>query len=123
MELALEDLKNIRIEDFTYDLPEERIAKFPLAEREASKLLIYREGTIGEKHFSDVREILQKGQTLIFNNTRVIHARLFFQKMTGAMIEVFCLEPFVPVERGSCGMSVYLAGTGVYFESRKAVAA
>lgn len=112
MELALEDLKNIRIEDFTYDLPEERIAKFPLAEREASKLLIYREGTIGEKHFSDVREILQKGQTLIFNNTRVIHARLFFQKMTGAMIEVFCLEPFVPVDyaqnfaaRGECEWS------------------
>lgn len=95
---VLKELKDIRIEDYTYDLPDERIAKFPLAEREASKLLIYREGQIEEKHFADVRELLQPGQTLIFNNTKVIHARIFFRKPTGAVIEVFCLEPHLPVD-------------------------
>lgn len=95
---SLKELKNIRIEDYTYDLPDERIAKFPLAEREASKLLIYREGQIEEKHFADVRKLLQPGQTLIFNNTKVIHARIFFRKPTGAVIEVFCLEPHSPVD-------------------------
>lgn len=94
----LKELKNIRIEDYIYDLPDERIAKFPLAEREASKLLIYREGLIEEKHFADVRELLKPGQTLIFNNTKVIHARIFFRKPTGAVIEVFCLEPHSPVD-------------------------
>lgn len=98
MEIALDEIKNIRIEDFTYELPDERIAKFPLAEREASKLLLYRAGEIEEKRFSDVRDILQKGQTLIFNNTKVIHARILFQKSTGAMIEVFCLEPYQPID-------------------------
>lgn len=95
---VLKELKNIRIEDYTYDLPDERIAKFPLAQREASKLLIYREGQIDVKHFADVRELLQPGQTLIFNNTKVIHARIFFRKPTGAVIEVFCLEPHFPVD-------------------------
>lgn len=98
MEIALDEIKNIRIEDFTYELPDGRIAKFPLAEREASKLLFYQDGEIQEKRFSDVREILRKGQTLIFNNTKVIHARILFRKSTGAMIEVFCLEPFQPVD-------------------------
>lgn len=98
MEEEIEERKNIRIEDYTYDLPEKRIAKFPLALRESSKLLIYREGEIQEKHFMDVREILQSGQTLIFNNTKVIHARIFFQKATGALIEIFCLEPWNPVD-------------------------
>ena len=95
-ERQLDELKNIRIEAYTYDLPDERIAKFPLANREESKLLIYRDGEIEEQRFSKVREILQPGQTLIFNNTKVIHARLFFQKSTGALIEIFCLEPFQP---------------------------
>lgn len=96
--VLLEELKNIRIEDYTYDLPEERIAKFPLAQREDSKLLIYEKGTIREQHFGDVQEILRSGNTLIFNNTKVIHARIFFKKKTGAVIEIFCLEPYRPVD-------------------------
>ena len=77
---VLDELKNIRIEDYTYDLPDERIAKFPLEERDASKLLIYNEGQIGEKRFSATKELLQAGQSLVFNNTKVIHARIFFKK-------------------------------------------
>lgn len=95
-EVVLEELKNIRIEDFSYDLPEEKIAKFPLAQREASKLLIYRDEHIDERYFYEVGEVLRPGQTLIFNNTKVIHARIFFKKPTGAVIEVFCLEPYLP---------------------------
>lgn len=97
-EVVLEELKNIRIEDYSYDLPDERIAKFPLAQREGSKLLVYRDGQIDEKCFRDVRDLLRGGQTLIFNNTKVIHARIFFKKATGAIIEVFCLEPHVPLD-------------------------
>ena len=92
--MAVEDFKNIRIEDYTYELPEERIAKFPLARREASRLLVYEEGNICERRFSDVTDMLHPGQTLVFNNTKVIHARLFFRKPTGAVIEVFCLDPY-----------------------------
>lgn len=95
---VLDELKNIRIEDYTYDLPDERIAKFPLAERDASKLLIYNEGKIGEKRFPETKGILQAGQTLVFNNTKVIHARIFFKKPTGATIEIFCLEPYLPTD-------------------------
>lgn len=95
---VLDELKNIRIEDYTYDLPDERIAKFPLAERDASKLLIYNEGKIGEKRFPETKGILQAGQTLVFNNTKVIHARIFFKKPTGATIEIFCLEPYLPAD-------------------------
>ena len=97
-EVDLEDLKKIRIEDYTYELPGQRIAKFPLAQREASKLLIWKEGQIEETAFTSVRDLLQPGQTLIFNNTKVIHARIFFKKTTGAVIEVFCLEPYLPVD-------------------------
>lgn len=107
--ITLDELKCIKIEDYTYDLPEEKIAKFPLPQREASRLLIWQDGEIQEKHFADVPDILQPGQTLIFNNTKVIHARLFFRKSTGAIIEVFCLEPFLPADyarnfasRGAC---------------------
>ena len=98
MDRELDKLRNIRIEDYTYNLPDERIAKFPLAEREASKLLIYRGGRIEESRFSEVRHLLRAGQMLVFNNTKVIHARLFFRKATGAVIEVFCLEPYLPVD-------------------------
>ena len=92
----VEKLKEIRIEDYIYDLPDERIAKFPLENREASKLLIYDEGRIDERHFYEVPEILDAGEMLVFNNTKVIYARILFQKVTGAMIEVFCLEPYRP---------------------------
>ena len=98
MDRELDKLRYIRIEDYTYNLPEDRLAKFPLAEREASKLLIYRGGRIEESRFSEVRHLLRAGQMLVFNNTKVIHARLFFRKATGAVIEVFCLEPYLPVD-------------------------
>jgi len=90
------ELKGIRIEDYTYGLPDERIAKFPLEQREASKLLVYDDGRIDEKHFYEVPEILGPGKMLVFNNTKVIYARILFRKPTGAMIEVFCLEPYRP---------------------------
>lgn len=96
MNTELTTLKNIKIEDYTYHLPDEKIAKFPLADREASKLLVYEEGKIAEKTFSEVPQLLASGNTLIFNNTKVIYARLFFQKPTGAHIEIFCLEPAFP---------------------------
>lgn len=93
----VEKLKEIRIEDYTYDLPDERIAKFPLENREASKLLIYDEGRIDERHFYEVPEMLDAGKMLVFNNTKVIYARILFQKVTGAVIEVFCLESYRPL--------------------------
>ena len=88
--------KDIRIADFAYELPDERIAKYPLAERDASKLLIYDHGHISHRHFRDLPELLPEGSLLVMNNTRVIQARLHFHKETGALIEVFCLEPAVP---------------------------
>ncbi len=88
----------IDINDYDYHLPEERIAKFPLAERDASKLLVYREGGIGHASFRELPEELPQGALLLFNNTRVIHARLPFRRETGARIEIFCLEPISPGE-------------------------
>ncbi len=89
----LSELKNIRIADYDYPLPEERIAKFPMEQRDHSKLLCLKEGAISEHHFYDLPSLLPKDTLLVFNDTKVIHARLFFQKETGAVIEVFCLEP------------------------------
>lgn len=89
----LSELKNIRIADYDYPLPEERIAKFPMEQRDHSKLLCLKNGVISEHHFYDLPTLLPKDTLLVFNDTKVIHARLFFQKETGAMIEVFCLEP------------------------------
>ena len=86
----------IQIADFAYDLPDERIAKYPLAERDASKLLVYDHGNISHRHFRDLPELLPEGSLLVMNNTRVIQARLHFRKETGALIEVFCLEPAEP---------------------------
>ena len=89
-------LKNIKIEDFSYSLPDERIAKYPLESREQSKLLRYSQGEIIQDKFSNVVNILQQGQMLIFNDTKVIHARIYFKKESGANIEIFCLEPSFP---------------------------
>lgn len=89
----LSELKNIRIADYDYPLPEERIAKFPMEQRDHSKLLCLKNGAISEHHFYDLPSLLPKDTLLVFNDTKVIHARLFFQKETGAVIEVFCLEP------------------------------
>jgi S-adenosylmethionine:tRNA ribosyltransferase-isomerase len=84
------------INDFDYELPNERIAKFPLQQRDASKLLIYDRGKISEQIFSNLTEFLDENSLLIFNNTKVVHARIIFQKHTGANIEVFCIEPDTP---------------------------
>lgn len=92
--------KNIQITDFDYPLPEERIAKFPLAQRDQSKLLYYHDGAISESQFFHIPELLPQNSLLVFNDTKVIHARLFFPKPTGSIIEVFCLEPFeMPVSQ------------------------
>ena len=92
----MEHPKDIRIEDYNYPLPDERIAKYPLAERDQSKLLLFRNGKIGEDSFRNIGCFLPKGSLMVFNNTKVIQARLHFHKSTGALIEVFCLEPHTP---------------------------
>ena len=88
--------QQIQINEYTYALPDDRIAKYPLSERDASKLLIYRGGQIRETLFRHLPDCLPDGALLVFNNTRVIRARLLFRKDTGAMIEIFCLEPALP---------------------------
>ncbi len=90
--------KNIRIADYTYDLPEERIAKFPLEKRDNSKLLVYKNGQITHKHFYDLPQLLPADTLLVVNNTKVIYARLIFRKPTGAKIEIFLLNPVRPAE-------------------------
>ena len=84
------------IADYNYPLPDERIAKYPLAERDHSKLLIYRAGQVSEDRFYNIGDYITPESLLIYNNTRVIQARLEFHKPTGARIEVFCLEPLEP---------------------------
>ena len=91
-----EDPKHIRISEFNYPLPDERIAKFPLPVRDQSKLLLYRQGEVTEDIFTSLPDYLPANSLIIFNNTKVIQARLHFHKETGALIEVFCLEPIQP---------------------------
>ena len=91
-----QDTKHIRISEYNYPLPDERIAKFPLPVRDESKLLLYRKGEVSEDHFYNLPNYLPKGALMVFNNTKVIQARLHFRKETGALIEVFCLEPIEP---------------------------
>ena len=86
--------KEIQIEDYDYPLPEERIAKFPLAERDASKLLVYKDGLFSTDRFSAIAHHLPPGSLLVFNDTKVIRARMLFRKGSGALIEIFCLEPW-----------------------------
>ena len=92
------DTKHIKISDYNYPLPDDRIAKFPLAERDHSKLLIYQQGKVGEDIFYRLPNYLPKGALMVFNNTKVIQARLHFRKETGALIEVFLLEPAAPAD-------------------------
>ena len=92
----MEETKHIKISDYNYTLPDERIAKFPLPVRDQSKLLVYRQGEISETHFTSLPDYLEPGSLMIFNNTKVIQARLHFRKETGALIEIFCLEPIQP---------------------------
>lgn len=92
------DTKHIQIKNFNYNLPDERIAKFPLAKRDNSKLLLYRHGEVTEDVFHNIAQYLPKGALMVFNNTKVIQARLHFRKETGALIEVFLLEPYMPAD-------------------------
>ena len=99
----------LKISDYNYNLPDERIAKFPVAERDHSKLLVYNKGNISEDHFYNICNYLPKGSLMVFNNTRVIRARMYFRKETGALIEIFLLEPYAPTDyeqmfqtRGKC---------------------
>ena len=87
------DPRTLSIKDFTYSLPEERIAKYPLEERDASKLLIYKEGSIAEDIYENIADHIPSKSLLVFNDTKVVEARLLFQKPTGGVIEIFCLEP------------------------------
>lgn len=104
--------RHINIKEYDYPLTDERIAKFPLEERSASKLLIYRKGEISERHFRDLGDALPEGSLLVFNNTKVVRARLIMHKDSGARIEVFCLEPYDPADyerafavKGECSWS------------------
>ena len=90
--------KEIQIQDYNYALPDERIAKFPIAERDHSKLLIYHKGVVGEDVFYHLPEHLPQGALMVFNNTKVIQARLHFRKESGALIEIFLLEPAKPAD-------------------------
>ena len=89
----IKEVQNISIEDYNYPLPDERIAKYPLAERDASKLLVLKNDQITSSHFKNISKFLPKDSLLIFNETKVVRARLQFTKESGAAIEIFCLEP------------------------------
>ena len=98
--------KDISIQDYTYSLPDGRIANFPLPERDSSKLLVYTEGIVVEDIYKNIAEYLPEGCLLVFNNTKVIQARILFQKPTGGAIEIFCLEPYEAVSEYSVIMSM-----------------
>ena len=90
------DPRHIHISDYNYPLPDERIAKFPIAQRDHSKLLIYNKGEVSSDVFYNLPQHLPAGALMVFNNTKVIQARMHFRKSTGALIEVFLLEPAEP---------------------------
>ena len=94
----MQDPKHIKIQDFNYDLPDKRIAKFPLPVRDQSKLLLYQHGKVSDDIFTSLPSYIDKGELMVFNNTKVIQARIHFRKETGALIEVFCLEPIEPAD-------------------------
>jgi len=91
-------IPELRIEDFSYELPDSRIAKYPLECRDASKLLIYKEGKCSDTVFRNLPEMLPEGALMVFNDTKVVPARLFFRRASGAHIEIFCLQPHHPAE-------------------------
>ncbi len=92
------DTRHIHISDYNYELPDDRIAKYPLAQRDHSKLLVYRQGNISEDTFCNLPHYLPEGALMVFNNTKVIQARMHFRKATGALIEIFLLEPHTPAD-------------------------
>jgi len=99
-------IPQIRIEDYNYGLDDAAIAKYPLPERDASKLLHYKNGNVCEYVFRDLPELLPQGALMVFNDTKVVPARLHFQRESGAHIEIFCLEPIDPVEYNTAFASV-----------------
>jgi S-adenosylmethionine:tRNA ribosyltransferase-isomerase len=103
---AISLMQNIKLSDYTYDLPDERIAKFPLSKRDESKLLIYQEGKISHSIFKNITDYLPKNSLLVFNNTKVIPARIHFQKPTGAIIQIFLLHPVLPTPVINLAMDV-----------------
>lgn len=117
------DPQQIRIDDYDYPLPEDRIAKFPLERRDQSKLLVCKEDGLQESTFAHVAEFLPQDALLVFNNTKVIHARLFFRKPTGSTIEIFCLEPWnQPVatafeEREHCAWTCFVGNNKKWKDS------
>lgn len=103
------ETKHIHISDYNYDLPDSRIAKFPVSPRDTSKLLVYRHGEISDDIFYNLPKYLPQKSLMVFNNTKVIQARMHFRKETGALIEVFLMEPAAPTDyelmfqtRGEC---------------------
>jgi S-adenosylmethionine:tRNA ribosyltransferase-isomerase len=99
-------MQNIKLSDYTYNLPDERIAKFPLPKRDESKLLVYQKGEINHSIFKNVTDYLPKNSLLVFNNTKVIPARIHFQKPTGAIIQIFLLHPVLPTPVINLAMDV-----------------
>jgi S-adenosylmethionine:tRNA ribosyltransferase-isomerase len=91
-------LNRVSIEEYNYELPEERIAQYPEKDRDGSKLLIYNNGIISQDHFNNIYKYIPSGSLLVFNNTRVIRARLLLRKGSGSMIEILCLEPYKPTD-------------------------
>lgn len=91
-------IPEIRIEEYRYELPDEKIAKYPLPKRDSSKLLCYRNSEVSESRFTDLTDLIPSGSLMVFNDTKVVPARLHFQRATGAHIEIFCLEPVLPEE-------------------------
>ena len=99
-------MQNIKLSDYTYDLPDERIAKFPLPKRDESKLQVYQQGKITHNVFKNITDYLPKNSLLVFNNTKVIPARIHFQKATGAIIQLFLLHPVLPTPVINLAMEV-----------------
>jgi S-adenosylmethionine:tRNA ribosyltransferase-isomerase len=116
--ISMPDPRHLKITDYTYTLPDDRIALAPLTNRESSKLLVYRNGTITETVFSNIGDHLPDNSLLVFNDTKVINARIRFTKETGSIIEVFCLEPVEPSKEyqialtatGSCQWKCFVGG-------------
>ena len=102
---TMTDVKHISIKDYTYTLPDDRIALHPSADRDASKLLIYKNGLIAEDIYKNIADHIPGDSLLIFNNTKVIKARIRFQKPTGGIIEIFCLEPYEAINEYSTIMN------------------
>jgi S-adenosylmethionine:tRNA ribosyltransferase-isomerase len=108
-------VQEIRIEEYQYDLPAERIAKYPLAQRDASKLLLFRQNNVSEDTYSNLAQYIPAGALMLFNNTKVIPARLHMAKPTGGIVEIFCLEPlgelsFEMAKHGECEWKCLVGG-------------